>query len=191
MIQTLRDVIKQIDRILFDNYVQRKSSTIAGILQKGILEPNIDWLHAPKPKRMECSVEKLLAAMTHFNTHFHATLTEVHPYIYEAMLQLVLIHAQVTGIAKSLVPRVLMTLVEEMAGEALRCFKKVNGFGMGGMLQATLEIEFLHQTVGQYVSATADTSLQEIYKTISQSYYKKPNRDAEELTRELDQLKKM
>lgn len=118
-------------------------------------------------------------------------MAEVHPYIYEAMLQLVLVHARVTGIAKSLVPRVLSALVEQMATEALKCFEQVKSFGMGGMLQATLEIEFLHQTVGQHVSPVADEKLQQIYKTISQSYYKKPDRDADELTRELDQLKKM
>lgn len=66
------------------------------------------------------------------SNEFHAA---VHSYIYEALLQLVLIHSQVTSVAKSLVNRVLATIVNEMATESLRCFEQVERFGLGGMLQ--------------------------------------------------------
>jgi exocyst complex component 2 len=41
---------------------------------------------------------------------------------------------------------------------------------MGGMLQATLEVEFLHQTLGSTVSKTAGETLQAVYGTIEKSY---------------------
>ena len=41
---------------------------------------------------------------------------------------------------------------------------------MGGMLQATLEVEFLHQTLGSNVSKTAAETLQAVYGTIEKSY---------------------
>lgn len=62
---------------------------------------------------------------------------EVHPFIYDALLSLVLVHAEVSAIAKPLVARTLCSLVEELAKESLDAFSKVERFGMGGMLQAS------------------------------------------------------
>lgn len=57
--------------------------------------------------------------------------------------------------------------------------------------QATLEIEFMHQTLSQHVSPIADATLQQIYRTISQSYYRRPSPDgAGELQQELEGLKR-
>lgn len=61
----------------------------------------------------------------------------------------------------------------------------------GRLLQATLEIEFMHQTLSQHVSPLADATLQSIYKTISQSYYRRPTpNSATELQAELEGLKR-
>lgn len=117
----------------------------------------------------------------------------MHSYIYDALLSLVLVHAQVTAIAPSLVLRTVGALVEEVAKHALVQFSKVKAFGMGGMLQATLEMEFLHQTLNVHVSAAADGTLQEIYKIISQAYSPPAGGNEasnnNELQRELEQLK--
>jgi exocyst complex component 2 len=55
--------------------------------------------------------------------------------MYEALMCLVGVHAQVTSVAESLLDRILNALVNELAEEALRCFKQVKRFGMGGMLR--------------------------------------------------------
>jgi exocyst complex component 2 len=134
-------------------------------IHRGVIGDGVDWYNAPKP-------------------------TEVHPYIYDVLLSLVLVHAQVTAIARSLVTRTVGALVEEIAKHALTCFSQVRSYGMGGMLQATLEMEFLHQTLNVHVSPAADATLQEIYKIISQAYAPPPNGDgSSELQRELEQLK--
>ncbi|CEQ38815.1 SPOSA6832_00273 [Sporobolomyces salmonicolor] len=165
-VQMLMDVIDQLDKILFDDYVKRKSAEVAKIIRKGVLGGTVDWYEADKP-------------------------TEVHPFIYDALLSLVLVHAQVSATAKPLVARTLGALVEELAQVALDAFGKVERFGMGGMLQATLEIEFMHQTLSQHVSPHADQTLQSIYKTISQSYYRRPTpNSAAELQQELEGLKR-
>ncbi|GAA5899347.1 exocyst subunit SEC5 [Sporobolomyces salmoneus] len=164
--QMLMEVTDQLDKILFDDYVKRKSAEVGEIIRKGVLGGGIDWYEAEKPK-------------------------EVHPFIYDALLSLVLVHAQVSATAKPLVARTLGSLVEELAGVALEAFGQVERFGMGGMLQATLEIEFMHQTLSQHVSPTADQTLQSIYKTISQSYYRRPTpNSAAELQQELEGLKR-
>ncbi|ORY73403.1 exocyst complex component Sec5-domain-containing protein [Leucosporidium creatinivorum] len=165
-IQMLTDVTDQLDKILFDDYVKRKSADVAKIIRKGVLGGTVNWYEAAKP-------------------------TEVHPFIYDALLSLVLVHAQVSATARPLVARTLGSLVEELAQVALDAFSKVERFGMGGMLQATLEIEFMHQTLSQHVSPLADTTLQSIYKTISQSYYRRPTpNSAAELQSELEGLKR-
>lgn len=151
-IQMLHDVTDQLDKILFDDYIKRKSADVAKIMRKGVLGGTVDWSEAPKP-------------------------TEVHPFIYDALLSLVLVHAQVSATARPLVARTLGSLVEELAQVALDAFSKIERFGMGGMLQATLEIEFMHQTLSQHVSPLADTTLQAIYRTISQAYYRRPSPD--------------
>ncbi|GAA6021966.1 hypothetical protein JCM8202_004357 [Rhodotorula sphaerocarpa] len=164
-LQMLLDVTDQLDKILFDDYVKRRSAEITRIIKDGVLGGHIDWYEADKPK-------------------------EVHQFIYEALLSLVLVHAQVSATAKPLVPRTLGSLVEELAQVALEAFSKVRKFGMGGMLQATLEIEFMHQTLSQHVSPKADQTLQSIYKIISQSYYRRPDSSAQELQAELEGLKR-
>ncbi|GAA5980926.1 hypothetical protein JCM10908_003921 [Rhodotorula pacifica] len=164
-VQMLLDVTDQLDKILFEDYVKRKSNEIASIIRKGVLGGEVDWYEADKPK-------------------------EVHQFIYDALLSLVLVHAQVSATARPLVPRTLGSLVEELAQVALDAFSKVERFGMGGMLQATLEIEFMHQTLSQHVSPRADQTLQSIYKIISQSYYRRPDSSAQELQAELEGLKR-
>jgi exocyst complex component 2 len=111
--------------------------------------------------------------------------------MYETLMYLVGVHAQVSSTAPPLLERILNALVEDMADEGLRCFKQVKRFGMGGMLrvstlssrlfsslisamQATLEIEFLHQTVSRFVTPAAAKTLSEIYNQISQAYSRRP-----------------
>ena len=162
---TLHDVVGQLDKILFDDYIKGRSVQLEQTIHRGVIGDGVDWYSAPKP-------------------------TEVHPYIYDVLLSLVLVHAQVTAIARSLVTRTVGALVEEIAKHALTSFSQVRTYGMGGMLQATLEMEFLHQTLNVHVSPAADATLQEIYKIISQAYAPPPNGDgSSELQRELEQLK--
>ena len=89
-------------------------------------------------------------------------------------MYLVGVHAQVSAAAPLLLERTLNALVEDVAEEALRCFRQVKKFGMGGMLRATLEIEFIHQTLTRYVTPSAAKTLAELYGKISQAYSRKP-----------------
>jgi len=59
---------------------------------------------------------------------------------------------------------------------------------MGGMLRATLEIEFMHQTLSRYVTASAAKTLSELYNKISQAYSRRPG--DENLQSNLDGVKK-
>ena len=49
-VKMLIDVTDQLDKILFDDYVKRKSAEIARIIRKGVLGGEVDWYEADKPK---------------------------------------------------------------------------------------------------------------------------------------------
>ncbi|KAI8393547.1 exocyst complex component Sec5-domain-containing protein [Radiomyces spectabilis] len=144
-LKTLIEVVDQLDHILFNDYIKRKSSLIRDIIRRGILSNGIDWFSISKP-------------------------TEVHSFVYKALMTMVVIHSQVSSVAKQLIHRALSALLEAMAKDCLESFREIERFGMGGMLQATLEIEFMHQTLSQYVTSTASETLQLIYQTIEQAY---------------------
>ncbi|KAI5996502.1 exocyst complex component Sec5-domain-containing protein [Pisolithus orientalis] len=162
--KTLVKVVQELDKTLFDGYIKPKSAVVASILKEGILDPEMDWYETPQP-------------------------TEIRPYMYRVLMTLVGIHAQVSHIAEGLLDRVLCALVDDAAEEALRSFQQVKRFGMGGMLRATLEIEFMHQTLTRYVSPSAAKTLSELYTKISQAYARRQADD--NLQGNLDSVKKI
>src|ERR1700742_3176362 len=72
---------------------------------------------------------------------------EIRPYMYETLMYLVNVHAQVSRVTEPLLDRTLNALVEDLAEEALRCFRQVKRFGMGGMLRVSfpLPICYIHE----------------------------------------------
>jgi len=161
--QTLMVVVKELDKTLFDGYVNPKAEALKEIIRGGILGPAMDWYETPQP-------------------------TEVRPYMYELLTTLVTIHAQICSVAEPLLDRTLNKLVEQLAEEGLRCFRQINRFGMGGMLRATLEIEFMHQTLARHVTPAAADTLSNLYTKISQAYHRRPG--DENFQANLDGVKK-
>ncbi|KAG9127809.1 hypothetical protein FRC07_009001 [Ceratobasidium sp. 392] len=162
--RTLVEVVTQLDKTLFDEFTRSKISHLNQTMRHGILESGLDWYETPRP-------------------------TEVRAYIYEALTYLVQIHAQISEVARPLLDRALNVIVDEIVQDALGCFKQIKRFGMGGMLRATLEIEFFHQTLMRFCTPAAVKTLTEIYETISRSYQRKPGQ-TEDLQQELDGVKK-
>ncbi|KAF9931299.1 hypothetical protein BGZ65_004944 [Modicella reniformis] len=161
--KTLMEVVDQLDSILFDDYIKRKTVVASRLLTDGILYGGIDWYSASKP-------------------------TGVNSYMYEALLSLVVVHAQISEIAPPLVSRALSALLVNMAQDCLKCFQQVERFGMGGMLQATLEMEFMNHTLSQYQTPSSDEILQIIYGTIDRAYQ---SEGGENLQAEMAALKKV
>ncbi|WFC96189.1 Exocyst complex component S5 [Malassezia brasiliensis] len=143
--QQLVNVCAKLDKELLHDFVQRKGDAVSAVLHRGILEGGIDWAHHEKP-------------------------TCVHAFVYQALLLLVEVHAQIRATVPPLVSRVISALVEIMADAALSAYGRVPVYNKGGMLQATLEIEFVHQTMSFHVSPSAEQSLKRVYETISQRY---------------------
>jgi exocyst complex component 2 len=149
------EIANTIDEKLFADYTRRRAKVIREIVKKGILD-GIDWSTLKQP----FGTARLFAYLT----------LDVQQYVHQALLSLVITHAQVSNTSPAILPRVMAALVESFAADLLSCYRKVPSFCMGGMLQATLEVEFLHQTLGSNVSKTAGDTLQAVYGTIEKAY---------------------
>lgn len=125
--------------------MRRRGEHIKEIIRQGILESGIKWNACKRP-------------------------TGVNAFIYQALLQLVEVHAQIRATVPSLVSRVIVALVEILTDAILDAYCRIPAFNTEGMLQATLEIEFVHQTMSFHVSPKAENTLKRVYETISQRY---------------------
>ncbi|GJJ10531.1 hypothetical protein Clacol_004757 [Clathrus columnatus] len=164
--QTLTTVLSEVDRTLFEDYVKQKASIVNQTMQCGILGRNIDWFEMTRPTGTWNSVSLEMV--------YTLISVEVRSFIFDVLMYLVEVHAHVSNVAKPLLDRILKTLIEHLVENSLTCFKQIRRFGMGGMLRATLEIEFMHQALYQYVTPKAAGQLNEIYQKISESYSHRP-----------------
>ncbi|KAF8189835.1 exocyst complex component Sec5-domain-containing protein [Mycena galopus ATCC 62051] len=143
----LMTVVGELDKTLFEGYTKPKADNITSIVRGGVVDCGMDWYNTPQP-------------------------TEIRPYMYDALLYVVTVHAQVSAVSQPLLTRTLATLVDALTAEAIQCFRQVPRFSMGGMLRATLEIGFMNQTLGRYVSAERADKLKELCASISKPYVK-------------------
>jgi hypothetical protein len=47
--ETLDEVVEQLDKILFDDFIKRKAERLLDITQKGLIENGTAWAEGPKP----------------------------------------------------------------------------------------------------------------------------------------------
>ncbi|KAK5635142.1 hypothetical protein RRF57_010854 [Xylaria bambusicola] len=134
--KTIKDVLGQIDARLFQSYTRPAVDSLRKLIRTGLNDPN--WAPAGKP-------------------------TEVKPYVYQALLSLVLVHTQVSTTAPSLTSQVLSFLLEQISRELLEAFKARQTYGLSALIQATLDVEFVAQTLSQYTTEKASALQSEIY----------------------------
>jgi exocyst complex component 2 len=139
--KTIRDVLGQIDARLFQSYTRPAVQTLQSIIRNGISDSA--WAPAPneKPK-------------------------EVRPYVYEALLSLVLVHTQVSTTASTLTTQVLSYLLEQTSRELLEAFKQRQRYTLSALMQATLDVEFVAQTLSQYTTERASEMQSQIYQEL-------------------------
>ncbi|KAK8080487.1 exocyst complex component Sec5 [Apiospora hydei] len=122
--KTIKDVLGQIDARLFQTYTKPSIENLRRIIHSG-LSDDPSWGSSPKP-------------------------TEVKPYIYEALLSLVLSY-----------------LLEQLSRELLEAFKaRSPRYDLGALMQATLDVEFVAQTLSQYTTERASGLQSEIYSML-------------------------
>ncbi|KAI8904442.1 exocyst complex component Sec5-domain-containing protein [Gorgonomyces haynaldii] len=138
------DISAHLHHMLLLNYTKRQSEKIAVLVREGILFSGIDWGTLVKPQ-------------------------EIRQHIYHILLNLVLVHAAINEISKSLVRPILEELVQQLGQELLLTFRSVDKFSTGGMLQATLEIDFLSITLEAYQTEESLLLFNQIHEEIEKA----------------------
>ncbi|KAI1112799.1 exocyst complex component Sec5-domain-containing protein [Nemania sp. NC0429] len=157
----IKDVLGQIDARLFQTFTRPAVESLRTIIRTGINEPS--WAPVDKP-------------------------TEVKPYIYEALLSLVLVHTQVSTTAPSLTSQVVSFLLEQFSRELLEVFKSRPRYALGALMQATLDVEFVAQTLSQYTTEKTSGFQTEIYAMLDA---RTDNQDRSRLQDELPGMREL
>jgi exocyst complex component 2 len=152
---TIRDVLGQIDARLFQSYTNPTIATLDAVIQEGIKAA--DWV--PVTSRPE----------------------QVKPYVYTTMLTLVLVHTEISttipiqpgssstsssslsASANSLLSSVLSHLITKISTSLLTAFQSRAKYTLPALMQATLDTEFMAQTMSQYVTEEASSIQSQIY----------------------------
>lgn len=89
--------------------------------------------------------------------------TDARPYVYAVLLELVGVHTDVSTTAPPLTPVILKHLLEEVTKALHAAFQKRPRYSLAALMQATLDVEFLAQTLNNYTTDTASEMQSQIY----------------------------
>ncbi|KAI9737856.1 MAG: hypothetical protein M1834_009226 [Cirrosporium novae-zelandiae] len=134
---TIRDALGQIDSRLFQMYTHPSIDRFSSIIKSGILADSF----VPTTNRP----------------------AKVTPYVYQLLLHLVLIHTEVSTTAPSLTTEILSYLLEQVSSTLLDVFKQRPQYTLPALMQATLDVEFIAQTLTQYTTDKASECQSKIY----------------------------
>ncbi|CAL9695491.1 unnamed protein product [Knipowitschia caucasica] len=137
------EAVRELDRKLFDAYIERRADPIAGALEPGIYAGYFDWRDCQAP-------------------------TGVRNYLKEALVNIIAVHAEVFTVSKDLVPRVLSQIVESVADEMCRLMQCVSSFSKNGALQARLEICALKDAICAYLNSKSLVNFKYALDTLPQ-----------------------
>ena len=151
--KTVRDVLKQIEDRLFQSYTKPTIASLDETITTGIAAP--DWI--PSIERPD----------------------QVRPYVYNTMLTLVLVHTEISttipssvlasanrsasNAPASLLVTILTHLLVQISSSLLTAFRARSTFSLAALMQATLDTEFIAQTLSQYSSEEASDIQSQIY----------------------------
>ncbi|KAJ5793816.1 Vacuolar protein sorting-associated protein 51 [Penicillium paradoxum] len=151
--KTIRDVLSQIEDRLFQSYVNPTTASLNKTITTGIASP--DW--EPSVDRPE----------------------QVRPYVYNAMLTMVLVHTEISttipstvssvasraasNAPSSLLATVLTYLLSQISSSLLTAFAARTSFSLPALMQATLDTEFIAQTLNLYLTDEASNAQSQIY----------------------------
>ncbi|KAJ4864651.1 exocyst complex component sec5 domain-containing protein [Trichoderma breve] len=139
--KTIKDVLGQIDARLFQSYTKQATEKLREIIHSGLADH--DWAPAQGERPQTAK-----------------------PYVYETLLTLVLVHSQVSTTAASLTPQVLSFLLEQTSLQLLDAFRKRARYSLSALIQATLDVEFIAQTLSHYTTDKASELQSQIYQEL-------------------------
>jgi exocyst complex component 2 len=141
--KTIKDVLSQIDARLFQTYTRPIMDNLTSIVSAGIMDPT--WLASTgRP-------------------------TNARPYIYDMLLAMVIVHTEVSTTSSSLTSQILKYLLEQTSGKMIELFKnRSSQYSLAALMQATVDVEFMAQTLGSYTTDKASDHQSRIYLVLDE-----------------------
>jgi len=140
--KTIRDVLAQIDARLFQYYVQPTVSRLSTTITDGVTSPS--WPPAtPRPSNAK-------------------------PYVYDVLLSLVLVHTEVSTSATTLTAQILSYHLEQISTALLSAFRQRPAYNLAALMQATLDVELIAQTLSNYTTEKASELQSSIYLVLDE-----------------------
>lgn len=93
---------------------------------------------------------------------------DARPYVYAVLLELVLVHAETQRTSPSALGAVLGHHLESVSQALIDAFGRRARYALPALVQATLDVEFLAQTLGSYTTARASEVQGRIYLALDE-----------------------
>ncbi|XP_030832022.1 exocyst complex component 2 [Strongylocentrotus purpuratus] len=139
-----QEAYAELDEKIFEAYCEQKIDPLVGALEVGVYAGNYDWGDCPEP-------------------------TGASPYVKEALMNAVAIHAEINAIAPAFMLRVMGRVLEAVADEMSRIMSCVTGaFCSSGAVQARLDIGMLEVAMSPYRNAGTSASFKEALSVVPQ-----------------------
>lgn len=148
----IRDVLSQLDTQLFKSYTKPHALQINGWIESGIFSPT--WAAAASQRNL------------------HVADLDPSPYVSTVLLHLVTIHSltSTTSPNSPLTPRILKSLFESTTTSLIATFSspRIPAISLPQLMQATLDVEFISQTLATYTTDQASQTQTDIYQVLDQ-----------------------
>lgn len=139
---TIRDVLSQIDARLFNSYTQPTVDLLSNLVKAGVSDPT--WApHTSRPANAK-------------------------PYVYDVLLHLVIVHTEVSTSATTLTNGILSHHLEQVSLALLDAFRGRSSYNLGALMQATLDVELIAQTLSNHTTEAASRTQSEIYLVLDE-----------------------
>lgn len=137
--RTAREVLKQMDSRVFQSYIRPTCDNLRQLITTGITSP------------------------TYASSDPNFRPVDAKTYVYDVLLALVLVHTEVSRTTPQLLGSVLSTMLEQLSAMLIEAFEKRPRYTLTALMQATLDVEFLSQTLDQYTTKKASEIQNQIY----------------------------
>ena len=144
----IRDVLSQLDNQLFRSYTKPHATRIHSTVESSIFSPT--W--APFPDSPQKSVAD----------------RDPSPYVFTVLLDLVIVHTESSTTSAPLTPRILRSLFESTTASLIQTFESpsLSTISLPQLMQATLDVEFMAQTLASYTTEKASQIQTDIYQVL-------------------------
>jgi exocyst complex component 2 len=140
----VNDSLEQLDIKLFDEFIKRKVRQISPIVKKGIASGATD--SKGRASGLLCGYDGV-----------------IQPWVLEVLCSMAAAHAEVTEIADQLLDRTLKSLYSAMLKVVYEALASFEAIDETGLLQFTLDIEFLQRVMASFVTASSTDLVQEMF----------------------------